>query len=254
VTALGASIIYRRFFKRIKNAEWVTPDMLGRRRWISGVVTSVGDADNFRLYHTPGFGWRGPFKFRHVPAISRRLTGKTIHIRMAGMDAPEMSHFGKPAQPYSAEAHSWLKETIEGRRIRCQLISRDQYKRVVAIPLVPLRWRWSTRIGSTRNLSLEMVRAGWGFVYEAAGAEYGHLGKEAYLAAEAEARAARRGVWQGGNAIESPAEYKKRHRMAKAKEEDVAEPEPERSREGLLSRIMRLSGGIRKRARKTNSN
>jgi hypothetical protein len=27
----------------------------------------VGDADNFRLYHTPGFGWRGPFKFRHVP-------------------------------------------------------------------------------------------------------------------------------------------------------------------------------------------
>jgi len=33
-----------------------------------------------------------------------------------------------------------------------------------------------------------MVRAGWGFVYEEAGAEYGHWGKEAYLAAEAEAR------------------------------------------------------------------
>jgi hypothetical protein len=31
------------------------------------VTPRVGDADNFRLYHMPGFGWRGPFKFRHVP-------------------------------------------------------------------------------------------------------------------------------------------------------------------------------------------
>jgi hypothetical protein len=38
-TTLGASSIYRRFFKRIKNAEWVTPNMLKRKRWITGVVT-----------------------------------------------------------------------------------------------------------------------------------------------------------------------------------------------------------------------
>jgi hypothetical protein len=38
-TTLGASSIYRRFFKRIKNAEWVTPTMLKRKRWITGVVT-----------------------------------------------------------------------------------------------------------------------------------------------------------------------------------------------------------------------
>jgi len=30
-------------------------------------MLSVGDADNFRLYHTPGFGWRWPLKFRSVP-------------------------------------------------------------------------------------------------------------------------------------------------------------------------------------------
>lgn len=29
---------------------------------------SVGDADNFRLYHTPGIGWRWPLKFRTVPS------------------------------------------------------------------------------------------------------------------------------------------------------------------------------------------
>jgi hypothetical protein len=38
-TTLGASIVYRRFFKRIRNAEWVTPDLLKRKRWITGIVT-----------------------------------------------------------------------------------------------------------------------------------------------------------------------------------------------------------------------
>ena len=28
---------------------------------------SVGDADDFRLYHTPGLGWRWPLKIRRVP-------------------------------------------------------------------------------------------------------------------------------------------------------------------------------------------
>jgi endonuclease YncB( thermonuclease family) len=241
-TARGASAAYRRFFKRIKNAEWITPDVLRRRRWITGIVTSVGDADNFRLYHTPGFGWRGLLKFRHVPVTYRGLRGQTIHIRMAGMDAPEGSHFGRSAQPYAAEALAWLKENVEGRRIKCQLLRRDQYNRVVALPLLPRavlqpwRWRWTRQGGGgggvtarTRNLPLEMVRAGWGAVYVQKGAEYGSdWEKEAYLAAEAEAQAARRGMWQNGMDIELPSDYKKRHRMAEvqAKVEEEVEEEP----------------------------
>ena len=38
---------------------------------------SVGDADDFRLYHTPGFGWRWPFKIRRVP--TRRKGGLPYH-------------------------------------------------------------------------------------------------------------------------------------------------------------------------------
>ncbi|KAI0283522.1 hypothetical protein BC826DRAFT_1059767 [Russula brevipes] len=245
-TTLGASSVYRRFFKRIKNAGWVTPDLLERKRWITGVVTSVGDADNFRFYHTPGFGWRGPFKFRRIPTTRRELKDQTIHIRMAGMDAPELSHFGNPAQPHAPEALAWLKEHVEGRRIKCQLLRRDQYVRVVALPLLPRhRWEWWTWIGPARNLSLEMIRAGWGVAYEGAGAVYGTWSKEMYLVAEAEAQAARRGMWREGTAIESPAEYKKRLRMQKAVEPDSedAEPEPEPEQVGLLSRIF----GRRKR-------
>ncbi|KAH9990103.1 hypothetical protein BJV77DRAFT_1151171 [Russula vinacea] len=252
-TALGASSAYRRFFKRIKNAEWITPDVLRRKRWITGIVTSVGDADNFRLYHTPGFGWRGLLKFRHVPATNRGLKGQTIHIRMAGMDAPEGSHFGRSAQPYAAEALAWLKENVEGRRIKCQLLRRDQYNRVVALPLLPhaafrlwRRWGTSART-TTRNLPLEMVRAGWGAVYVQKGAEYGSdWEKEAYLAAEAEAQAARRGMWKNGTDIELPSDYKKRYRVvdAGAKVEEEGGEEPAAEEVGFWSRIF----GRRKRA------
>jgi len=228
---------------RLPSAEWLTPNILRRKPWITGVVTSVGDADNFRLYHTPGFGWRGPFKFRHIPKRYRELTKNTIHIRMAGVDAPEAAHFGKPAQAHADEALAWLKEHVHGRRLKCQLFQRDQYGRIVALPLLP-HHRWWPRRSATRNLPLEMVRAGWGVVYTGAGAEYGGWGQAAFLAAQTEAQAARRGIWHAGTNIETPAEYKKRHRAAQeAREEEpeaeleVSEPEPERK--GILDRILR---------------
>ena len=62
--------------------------------------------------------------------------------------------------------------------------------RVVALPLLPRRsWmRWKQG-GSTRNLSLEMIREGWGVVYVKTGAEYGgDWDQETYLAAQAEAQ------------------------------------------------------------------
>ncbi|KAI9435460.1 hypothetical protein H4582DRAFT_1969525 [Lactarius indigo] len=243
-TTLSTYAIYRRFFMRLVSAEWVTPNILKRRPWVTGVVTSVGDGDNFRLYHTPGFGWRGLLKFRHIPRRSRELVGKTIHIRMAAIDAPERSHFGKPAQAQADEALAWLKEHVHGRRIKCQLFQRDQYGRIVALPILPRSWWWS-RLGATRNLPLEMVRAGWGVVYTGKGAEYGGWGQDVFLAAQAEAQAARRGIWHAGTDIETPAEYKKRHRAEQeATREDDSETElevfePELEPKGILDRILR---------------
>jgi endonuclease YncB( thermonuclease family) len=238
---------------RIASAEWITPNILRRKQWITGVVTSVGDGDNFRLYHTPGFGWRGLLKFRHIPKRSRELVRNTIHIRMVGVDAPERAHFGKPAQAHSDEALAWLKEQIHGRRLKCQLFQRDQYGRIVALPLLPHhRWWWPRR-SATRNLPLEMVRAGWGIAYTGTGAQYGGWGQAAFLEAQAEAQAARRGIWHAGTDIETPAEYKKRHRAAQeaAREEEpeaeleALEPGPEPKRKGILDWIIRRgkSGG-----------
>ena len=36
---LSASTVYHRFVKRIRSAEWITPDLLTRKWWITGIVT-----------------------------------------------------------------------------------------------------------------------------------------------------------------------------------------------------------------------
>ncbi|EIW56856.1 SNase-domain-containing protein [Trametes versicolor FP-101664 SS1] len=221
-TALGARYVYARNFKRVANGEWVTPQMLARRRWIKGYVTSVGDADNFRLYHTPGIGWRWPLKFRSIPVGRTDLKDQTIHIRLGGVDAPEAAHFGRPTQPYAEESLAWLKSQIEGRFIYCQLVRKDQYGRIVsAVHLKPrILPGWLT---TGRDLSVEMLRAGWASVYEQAGAEYGKSGLDEFLRVQSEAQRTKKGIWKRGTRGETPAEYKKRYRDAAASGEPVAE-------------------------------
>lgn len=62
------------------------------------------------------------------------LKDETLHIRIAGIDAPEAAHFGRPAQPHSAESLEWLRQTLLGKRVRCQLLRKDQYSRIVGNP------------------------------------------------------------------------------------------------------------------------
>ncbi|KAF9235906.1 hypothetical protein BU15DRAFT_89387 [Melanogaster broomeanus] len=226
VFALGAAsgaagtVAWRRWGKRLRTAEWVTPDVLASQE----VGESVADADNFKLYHTPGFGWRWPLKFRRVPT-GRELKDKTIHIRIAGVDAPEGAHFGP-----------WLKNRIEGRTIYCQLMRKDQYRShckslytlAVAVPLIPRRFLplfLSKYWGSP--LALEMLRAGTVTVYDQAGAEHGPWGRELFLRLEAEAKAAKRGIWKKGTGGETPAEYKKRYAAATVSPTSPIPLEPE---------------------------
>ncbi|KAJ7086050.1 hypothetical protein B0H15DRAFT_845093 [Mycena belliarum] len=213
LTTVSGTLAYQRYFRRLKNGDWITPDVFGKKRWIKGRVTSVGDSDNFRFYHTPAFGWRWPLKFRIIPSTAKDLKDKTLHIRIAGVDAPEAAHFGRPSQPYSEESLAWLKEEILGKTVYCQLLRRDQYSRIVSIVTLPPRFlpgSWT----SGKSLSLEMLRAGWVTTYQQAGAEYGKWGLDEFLRVEDEAKAARRGMWANGTTAESPSEFKRRHAQA----------------------------------------
>ncbi|KAG6331059.1 hypothetical protein ID866_8028 [Astraeus odoratus] len=157
----------------------------------------------------PGFGWRWPLRFRHVP---KNLKDQTIHIRVAGVDAPEGAYFGRPGQPHAEESLSWLRKRVEGKVIWCQLVRKDQYGRIVAVPVIPYRFiplflgrHWGS------SLAVEMLRAGMVTTYEQSGAEYGPSNREEFLRWEAKARTARRGIWKYGMTGETPADYKKRH-------------------------------------------
>lgn len=127
-----------------------------------------------------------------------------IPIRIAGVDAPECAHFGKPAQPYSAEALAWLTSYINGRRVRAKIHRKDQYDRIVAT-VFTRRW------GIKRDVGLEMLKCGLATTYEAkTGAEFGGLEKK-YRAAEAFAKERKLGMWAGkAESFESPRDFKNR--------------------------------------------
>lgn len=76
-----------------------------------------------------------------------------LHIRIAGVDAPEAAHFGKKAQPHSAEALAWLREYLLDHRVRAYIYRRDQYGRVVASVKVQKGLRM-------KDVGLEMLEAG----------------------------------------------------------------------------------------------
>lgn len=160
-----------------------------------------------------GWGW---LSWRKVPVLKKELKDKTIHVRLAGVDAPELAHFGRPEQPFAREAHEWLTSYLLNRRVRVYVYRQDQYQRVVGSVFVrraldfPIPFR-------KRDVSYEMLKRGLATVYEAkSGAEFGGADVEKkYRNAEWWAKTRGRGMWKGyrwrRDEWESPREYKNRY-------------------------------------------
>ncbi|KAG0255418.1 putative endonuclease lcl3 [Actinomortierella ambigua] len=200
-----AIMIYRRQLRRIPTSAYLTPDMLQGRRVLRGKVTSVGDADNFRFYHTPGGFLSGWGWLRHVPKSNQELKGQTMHVRLAGVDAPEGAHFGMPAQPFSKEALEWLRSQLLGKTVFVKPYAKDRYDRVVSVAWV----RRTIPFLPKKNVSLEMLKIGYGQVYKQAGAEYGGFLAE-FERTEAAAKARKKGIWSQ-KVVVSAAEHKKQY-------------------------------------------
>lgn len=127
------------------------------------------------------------------PAADRRIVGRasvidgdTIEVRgrrlrLDAIDAPEARQScGLPPQPWACgrRAAAALADVIGARTVICRWSRTDRYRRPIA----------RCRAGRT-DLSAWMVRAGWALAYR----RY----SKAYVAAEDEARAERRGIWTG---------------------------------------------------------
>jgi hypothetical protein len=81
VTTVAALHLYKTYLRRIPSVSHIKPGYF-RRRGLFGKVTSVGDADNFRLYHTPGgrlAGW-GWLPWKTVPEKRNDLSNRTVSL------------------------------------------------------------------------------------------------------------------------------------------------------------------------------
>jgi endonuclease YncB( thermonuclease family) len=115
-----------------------------------------------------------------VDGDSIRIGG--VSIRLEGVDAPEWDQTcvdaGGKTWPCGRAATRELKARAGGRTLTCQSKVIDRYGRVIATCLLP--------DGSDVNAWL--VREGWAVAYGFS---------RIYVAEEAEAKAARRGIWSG---------------------------------------------------------
>jgi micrococcal nuclease len=111
-----------------------------------------------------------------------------VTVRLLYIDAPESD------QPWGREARRALQEMVRIERVRIDTRGRDRYARTLG----HLR-----RVSDGLDVNLELVRRGHAWA-SARGAM-----RLKYEAAEREARAARRGLWQAPNPM-SP--YRWRHR------------------------------------------
>jgi endonuclease YncB( thermonuclease family) len=152
-----------------------------------------------------------------VVGVASVIDGDTIEIhgqriRLHGIDAPEASQpcdlDGKPWRCGQASANA-LAEYIATRTVTCDPRARDRYGRLVA----------ACSLGGA-SISGWMVREGWAVAYR----RY----SQDFVADEAAARAARRGIWRsafivpwewraqrragGGAAVAGPCDRLQRHR------------------------------------------
>lgn len=114
-----------------------------------------------------------------------------IDVRFHGIDAPELGQL-----PWGDRSRKALQSLLrEGSKtIQLTIKAIDQYERSVAI----------VRQGN-RNIGLEMVKQGQAVVYR----QYNRDAN--YLAAEAQAKSARLGIWASPGSQQDPAKWRRYH-------------------------------------------
>jgi endonuclease YncB( thermonuclease family) len=125
-----------------------------------------------------------------VDGDSIRLGGRSI--RLDGIDAPEWDQTCRDAGGRTwrcGRAAKWaLRDRAHGQTVSCQPRARDRYGRTVAV----------CALADGGDLNAWMVRQGWAIASGFAGM---------YAAEQAEAKAAKRGIWEGSFIL--PADWRR---------------------------------------------
>ena len=122
--------------------------------------------------------------------------GQRQVVRLLGIDAPETSKApGEPGQPYSRKARQHLADLVLNRSVNLLAYGEDRYQRTLAV-----------LFNGQEDINHAMIQAGLAEVYRGRTPE--GFDKAPYLASEAQARRARRGMWRQGDAYRSPMKWK----------------------------------------------
>ena len=132
--------------------------------WISGRVVAVTDGDT-AVVETPN-----------------RLA---LRVRFYGIDAPESANADWPAQAYAAESTRFMRELIDGKKVRVRLTGQRTYKREVGE--IFLREQSASAASVAAGLSW------WNKKFARKDQRLEDL--------QAAARAARRGLWRDRNPV-----------------------------------------------------
>jgi endonuclease YncB( thermonuclease family) len=136
-----------------------------------------------------------------APLAVRVVDGDTLHtgserIRLAGIDAPELSQTCRDGQARAwscgLAAKQRLAALVAKGSVTCSSRGQDRYGRTLAV----------CAAGHVADVGAALVRDGYAVNYDRYTSDY--------AGAEREARAARRGIWQGG--FERPANWRRSHR------------------------------------------
>lgn len=129
--------------------------------------------------------------------VTRVVDGDTLdasgigRIRLIGVDTPETVDPRRPVQYFGREASDFLKQLVEGRRVRLEYDQqrKDVYNRTLAYVYLP----------DGTFVNAEIIRQGYGFAYTRFPFKY----LEDFRRLERDAREAARGLWHQ-NAVEQP--------------------------------------------------
>jgi len=108
-----------------------------------------------------------------------------IKVRLEGIDAPELK------QPFSTQSKEAMSDMVFGKVVTLQVSGKDRYGRTLAVVMV-----------DGLNANLELVRRGLAWRFER------YSQDAALLAAQNEAKAAKRGLWADSEPV-PPWEWRK---------------------------------------------
>ena len=155
-------------------------------------------------------GWLAPESGSFIAIDGDSLRKGDGEYRLHAIDAPELHQNCVSASgagyPCGRDAQKALRALVSGKSLDCRILVTDRYGRFVA-----------TCAAGETDINAEIVRQGWAIAYRQHGLDY--------VAAESQAKKARRGIWQGQ--FETPEDWRTKHRKNAVQGSMAERPEPD---------------------------